>query len=138
LAPPLASVDFQLPPEGGWSLQAVARPGAAVAESMEAVQQLLARLRGKRLEAGEWSAARLAWNMERRTRVLHPRLEASALAAQALQSNDLADSVAVEQVQAALGQLFVADACSYFVGGAGSQDALWLEKAGLGPVEAVN
>lgn len=138
LAPPLASVDFQVLPEGGWTLQALARPGTGVAESMEAVQRLLIRLRGKRLEAGEWSAARLAWNMERRTRVLHPGSEASSLAAQALLSNSLEDSVDLEQVQAALGQLFAADACAYFVGGGGSQDALGLEKAGLGPVEAVN
>ena len=60
------------------------------------------------------------------------------MAEQALLSNSLEDSVDLEQVQAALGQLFAADACAYFVGGGGSQDALGLVKAGLGPVETVN
>jgi len=134
----LANVDFLIFPEGGWRLQAAASPGVSVAGAMEAVQGLLARLREKRVENGEWSSARLAWDRERRTRVLHPSQEVSALAAQALQPKGLDARLEVGEVQAALGQLFEAEACSYLITGASPQDALWLDKGGLGPVESVN
>jgi len=136
--PTLTRVTFRLFPEGGWRLQASANPGLSVAETMEAIQGLLARLREKRVAAAEWTAARQAWDSERRTRVLSPSLEAFALAGQALRSMALEDHVEIGHVQTALGRLFAAEACSYLVTGAAPQDALWLEKAGFGPVEAVN
>ncbi len=139
LPPPLVKAKFQPFPDGAWMIEAVSEKSAP--EAMEAVQKLLMQLRGKGIEAGDFTAARRAWNAERKSRVLHPQQEAASLADQVLRSGGLDESVdnlKAEDVQMALRQLFSAEACSYFIVGAVPQDAAWLVKAGLGPVETVH
>lgn len=139
LPPPMMKAELRTFPAAGWMIETVS--GKSVPEAMEAVQKLLLRLREKRFDAAEMNAARAAWNVERTNQVLHPQQEAASLADQALSSGGLyerVDNLRAEDVQAVFGQLFSAEACSYFVVGAVSQDAAWLAKAGLDPVETVN
>jgi predicted Zn-dependent peptidase len=139
LPPPLVKAEFHIFPGGAWMIETVS--DKSVAEAVEAVGKLLTRLRGKGQEAGALAAARRAWNAERKNRVLHPQQEAAALADRALRGGGLEESVdnlKDEDLQAALEQLFSAEACSYFIVGVDPQDPVWLVKAGLGPVETLN
>jgi predicted Zn-dependent peptidase len=141
LPPALAKAEFHPFPDGAWMLTAVAAPEKSVSEAMEAVQLLLTRLRGKGIDSGDLAAARMTWNTEMRTRVLHPQQEADALAERALRLDGLAESVdqlRAEDLQAALRRLFSTEASSYFIVGAVPQDAIWLVKAGFGPVATIN
>ena len=139
LPSPLVKAEFQSFPEGGWRLEAVS--GQSAPEAMEAVQALLRRLREKRIEVGELTAARRVWAVTRKSRTLHPQQEAESLAERALRSGGLkegVDDLQVDDLQAALLQLFSAEACSYLIVGALPQDSTWLVKAGLDPVETIN
>jgi hypothetical protein len=141
LPTPLVKAEFKTFPCGAWVLETVASSGKSVSEAMGAVQQLLARLRGKAIGTNELGAARLAWNAERKSRVLHPQQEAASLADRALRFGNLdegADRLKAEDVQTILQQVFSAEVCAYHVVGGAPQDDAWLVKAGLGPVETIN
>jgi hypothetical protein len=141
LPPALVKAEFRPFADGSWMIEVAAAPGKSIPEAMQAVQKLLTQLIGKGAESGDVMAARLAWNTERRTRVLHPQQAAGYLADLALTPGLLdegADSLKVEELQTALRQLFSAEACSYFIVGATAQDAAWLAKAGFGPMAIVN
>ena len=136
---PLVKAKIHSYPDGAWMIEVDSEK--SVPEAMAAVEKLLTRLRGKGGDAGEWIAARKAWNAERKNRALHPQQEAASLADRALRSGGLTegvDSLKAEDIQTALRQLFSAGACSYFIMGGFPQDVDWLTKAGLGPVELVN
>ena len=136
---PLVKAAFRSFPDGGWMIEAVSEK--SVPETMEAVAKLLTRLRTKGGEASVLIAARKAWTAERKNRVLHPQQEAASLADRLVRSGEIKeslDNLKDEDIQSGLRQLFSAEACSYFIIGGLPQDADWLVKAGLGPVEIVN
>ena len=139
LPPLFEQTDFQISPEGTWLIKGVASPGRSAPEALDAIQKLLKRLQGDAFGTTDLAAARSIWNAERGNRGLHPQEETAFLADRALRSTRLGEEeeFSAERLQAALRQLFAAEACSYFIQGEVPQEDAWLVKAGLGPVETV-
>ena len=132
----LAEATFRISVDGTWQIAATASPGTTTPGAMEAVQRLLGRLRERGADASMLAAARAAWLAEQRSLALHPRRQADALAEQALRPPR--PEGGEEDLQSITRRLFAAEACFYFVTGPLPQDAGWLEKAELGPVEVIN
>lgn len=139
LPPLFEQADCQISPEGAWLIKVVASPGRSAPEALDAIQKLLRRLQGEAFGTTDLAAARSIWNAERGNRGLHPQEEAAFLADRALRSTRLGEEeeFSAERLQAALRQLFSAEAYSCFIQGEVPQDDAWLVKAGLGPVETV-
>lgn len=139
LPSPLKQSTFQALTGGGWKLEVAG--GTSLPEAMDAVQTVFRHLREIRLGTEDLAAARQAWLAENHSRVLHPQQEAASLAERALGSGRIeedVDHLTAEGLQVAISQMLAAGAISYFVAGGVPQDAAWLVKAGLGPVETVN
>lgn len=137
----LASLDWQLWPNGAWLLKASGSAGKTAPEVLEALRAWLLQRRVRPIAEQEMADLRAARRMMRATRNLHPEREAQRLAAETLagRSEDaVLDGLSASTLTEMLQRMLAPERTAYFVTGALPADAEGFSKAGLGAISWIN